>query len=421
LPQSLFLSVLQKKVPIVSSSDIATPQARLTGLAKLLNNPSVLAFGARAFAIFSRWWQKPLRIGDKVIVGRHCDAVDVLSRDLEFRIGPINEEKIDAVNGPFVLGMDRCATLIEERAALYRALSKVDLSQIRGQIERETTRRISAAGDQIDVVAGYARPIAAATAQTIFGIKGSDDTSFMDVARAIFAHVFLNLANDKTIEERAKRAAPYLRDWLANEIKARRASGKLGTDLMGALLADPEIPNDDVGDDLIRRTLGGMLVGSIDTTATCVAKIITVIGQDKALAAGIAADVDNFARLHGWCWEALRRWPHNPILLRSAAIETDIAGVDVHVNDQVFIYTQAAMLDTAVFPDPQVLNPARPTGPYLHFGGGLHPCAGRDINAFQIPLLVGALVRRGIKSVGTIGWAGPFPDHLVVTFDRMTR
>jgi cytochrome P450 len=419
LEQTLFYHL--QKVPIVSSSDIATPQTKPSGLSGFLGNPSVLALAARAFAIFSRWWQKPLRIGDKVIVGRHCDAVDVLSRDLEFRIGPINAEKIGAVNGPFILGMDRCATLIEERAALYRALSKVDLSQIRRQIGDEATRRVSAAGDQIDVVADYARPIAAATAQTIFGIKGSDDTTFMNVARAIFAHVFLNIGNDKAVEARAILAAPFLHDWLKKEIAARRASGEPGTDLMGALLADAEISNDDAGNELIRRTLGGMLVGSIDTTATCVAKIVTVIGQDKALAAGIAADVDDFARLHGWCWEALRRWPHNPILLRSAAIETDIAGVDVHVNDQVFIYTQAAMLDTAVFPDPQVLNPARPTGPYLHFGGGLHPCAGRDINAFQIPLLVGALVRRGIKSVGTIGWAGPFPDHLVITFDRMAR
>jgi cytochrome P450 len=77
------------------------------------------------------------------------------------------------------------------------------------------------------------------------------------------------------------------------------------------------------------------------------------------------------------------------------------------------------MLDASVFPDPQVLNPTRPTRPYLHFGGGLHPCAGRDINAFQIPLLVGRLVRRGVKSVGAISWAGPFPDHLPVTFNRM--
>jgi cytochrome P450 len=404
---------------ILNASDIATPPAKRSGLARFLSEPSVLAFAARAFAIFSSWYQKPLRIGDKVIVGRHADAVDVLSRDLEFRIGPINAAKIDAVNGPFILGMDRGATLVRERAALYRALSKVDLIPLRAQIGEQAATRISAAGDQIDVVAAYARPIAAATAQAIFGIKGSDDATFMDVARAIFAHVFLNLTNDSDVEARAKRAGRCLHDWLLNEIKTRRASGQTGRDLMGAMLADPMIADDDAGNDLVRRTLGGMLVGSIDTTATCIAKIMTVIGQDDAIAKGIAGDVDDFARLHGWCWEALRRWPHNPVVLRSAAVETQIAGVDVHVNDQVFIYTQAAMLDTSVFPNPHVMNPARPTKPYLHFGGGLHHCAGRDINAFQIPLLVGALVRRGVKSVGTIGWAGPFPDHLPVAFNRM--
>jgi cytochrome P450 len=400
-------------------SDIATPPAKLNGLAWFLSKPSVLAFAARAFAIFSSWCQRPLRIGDKVIVGRHADAIDVLSRDLEFRIGPINSAKIDAVNGPFILGMDRGATLVSERAVLYRALSKVDLIPLRAQIAEQAATRISAAGDHIDVVAAYARPIAGATAQAIFGIKGADDATFLNVARAIFAHVFLNLNNDSTVEARAKRAARYLHDWLLNEIETRRASGQFGKDLMGALLADPMITNDGAGNDLVRRTLGGMLVGSIDTTATCIAKIMTVIGQDDTLARGIAADVDDFAQLHGWCWEALRRWPHNPVVLRSAAIETQIAGVPVHVNDQIYIYTQAAMLDASVFPNPHTMNPARPTKPYLHFGGGLHPCAGRDINAFEIPLLVGALVRRGVKSVGTIGWAGPFPDHLPVTFDRM--
>jgi hypothetical protein len=40
------------------------------------------------------------------------------------------------------------------------------------------------------------------------------------------------------------------------------------------------------------------------------------------------------------------------------------------------------------------------------------------VNAFQIPLLVGALVRRGIKSVGAVQWAGPFPDHLTIQFER---
>src|SRR5215472_1189314 len=395
-------------------SDIASPRVA----PPFLQKPALLAFAACAFAWFSRWWQKPLRFFDFVIVGRHVDAVDVLSRDLEFRIGPINAAKIDAVNGPFILGLDRGATLVRERAALYRALAGVDLGPLRAQIESEAKSRIAAAGGQIDAVDGYARPIAAKTAQALFGIRPADLTLFMDVARAMFGHVFLNISDDKEIEARALRAAPYLRDWLLDEIRKRRASGTHAPDMMGALLLDAQIPDDDEGNDLIRRTLGGMLVGSIDTTATCVAKILTMLGRDRTLAAGIAADVGNFPRLHGWCWEALRRWPHNPVVQRSAAIDTRLAGVDINANDRVFVYTQAAMLDTSVFPDPQVLNPARPLRPYLHFGGGLHPCAGRDVNAFQIPILVGELVRRGIKSVGTIEWvAGPFPDRLPVTFE----
>jgi cytochrome P450 len=398
-----------------SSSDIATPRVAPSFLSK----PEVFEFGARAFAWFSNWWAKPIRFGNKVFVGRHVDAVEVLSRDLEFLIGPVNAEKIDEVNGPFILGLDRGATLVRERAALYRALAKVDLKPLRSQIENDARGRVGTAGEEIDAVGGYARPVAAMTAQALFGVSGMDQTLFMDVARAVFGHIFLNLGNDEKIRARALRAAPYLRKWLLDEIEKRRTTGERHPDMMDALIHDPQIPDDDEGNDLVRRTLGGMLVGSIDTTATSVAKIVTIIGQDKTLAAGIAADVDDFPRLHGWCWEALRRWPHNPLVLRSAAIDTRLAGLDIRANDQIFVITQAAMLDTSVFPSPQVLDPARPLGPYLHFGGGLHPCAGRDINAFQIPILVRELVRRGIKSVGSIDWAGSFPDSLPVTFNRM--
>jgi cytochrome P450 len=76
------------------------------------------------------------------------------------------------------------------------------------------------------------------------------------------------------------------------------------------------------------------------------------------------------------------------------------------------------MLDPNMFPNPRTWHPDRPPGAYLHFGGGMHPCAGRIVNDYQIPLLVGALVRRGIRSVGKVAWAGPFPAHLPVQFER---
>ncbi|WP_237478044.1 cytochrome P450 [Lichenibacterium dinghuense] len=399
------------------ASDIATPPVQPSGVSGFLGRPGVQAFAARAFAAASRWLGRPIRIGDKVVVGRHADAVDVLSRDLEFRIGPINAEKIEAVNGPFILGLDRGDKLVRERSTLYRALSAVDFDPLRSRIADEALRRVADV-DGIDAVEDFARPIAAATAKSLFGLETVEDARFTDVSRAIFGHIFLNLGNDAEIKARALRAAPLLKGWLENEIARRRAAGSAGDDMMGALLKDPTIPNDGAGDDLVRRTLGGMLVGSIDTTATCVAKILTVMGSDAALAANMGADVDDAERLRGWCWEALRRWPHNPIVMRSAAVATQIGDVDVRPADTVIVYTQAAMLDVTAFPDPQILNPGRPASNYLHFGGGLHLCSGADVNAFQIPLLVGALIRRGIRGVGPVAWAGPFPAHLAVTFGR---
>jgi len=396
-----------------ASEDIATPPGSNGLFASLLAGPTLPALAAGLGAKVAAWWRDPIRFGDIVIVARHANVMEVLHRDLDFLIAPVNEKRIVEVNGPFILGMDRSATLVLERRALYEALATVDLRLIRRAIEEEAAKRVADADAVIDVVDEYARPIASHTASALFGIRGSDERTFMDVARAIFGHVFLNVTDEDDIRQRALRAAALMKVWFDEEIKRRRASGDLGTDMMGALMAAPTLD-----DDGVRRTLGGMLVGSIDTTASTVAKIIAMIASDRAMAKRIAADVGDEARLAGWCREALRRWPHNPVVLRQAAAKTSLAGKEIQQGDRIFAWTQAAMLDSEVFPDPHYLRPDRPTGAYLHFGGGLHPCAGRAVNAFQIPALIRAVVRRGIKSVGTMQWAGPFPAHLPLRFER---
>lgn len=395
------------------SGDIATPPSSGGFFGSILSGPTVPALAARLGAGLAAWWADPIRFGSTVIVARHAHVMEVLHRDLDFLIAPVNEKRIGEVNGPFILGMDRGTTLVHERRALYEALAAVDFAPILRAVEDEAAERIAAAGDEVDVVEAYARPIAAHTATALFGIRGSDEQMFMDVARAIFGHVFLNLSGDDAIRQRAIRAGALMQAWFDDEIRRRRASGRLGQDLMGALLSAKAM--DDEG---VRRTLGGMLVGSIDTTASSVAKIVTMIAKDAALAKSVARDVDNGERFTGWCHEALRRWPHNPVLLRQAAASTSLGDVEIQQGDRVFAWTQAAMLDAEVFPEPQDMRPDRPASAYLHFGGGLHPCAGRAVNAFQIPALVAALVRRGIKSTGTMQWAGPFPAHLPLRFER---
>jgi cytochrome P450 len=399
---------------------MAVPDATATLLAEIttpaskggiLDGPGLASFAARIGAAFAADSGGPWRFGSTVLVASHAQVREVLSRDLDFQIAPINAGRIEEVSGAFVLGMDRGAVLVRERGALYRALASVDLTPLRRQVAEQASQRLSSVS-QIDIVADYARPVAAQTASALFGIPMTNPALFMEVARAIFGHTFLNLNGNEAVQKRALSAAPIMKAWLEGEIGRRIASGERGTDMMGALLSDPQAPDPDG----VRRTLGGLFVGSIDTTATAVAKIVFILGGDKKLADAMAADLDNIGRLRGWCWEALRRWPHNPILLRQAVAVTSLGGVTINPGDRIVLWTQAAMQDASAFPGPQYARPDRPDTAYLHFGDALHACAGRAVNAFQIPLLVGALVRRGIQSVGKVAWAGPFPDHLTVRF-----
>jgi len=192
--------------------DLATPRSNGI-LVSLLSGPTVLALVARLGARVAAWWGDPIRFGNTVIVARHANVMEVLHRDLDFLIAPVNEKRIVEVNGPFVLGMDRSAALVLERSALYQSLAEVDFAPMRRAVHDEAETRIASAGEEIDVVDAYARPIAAHTATALFGIHGSDERTFMDVARAIFGHVFLNLSGDEAVRQRALRAARLMEAW----------------------------------------------------------------------------------------------------------------------------------------------------------------------------------------------------------------
>jgi cytochrome P450 len=186
--------------------------------------------------------------------------------------------------------------------------------------------------------------------------------------------------------------------------------------MIGRLLAQGNLDKE-----AVQRTIGGTFVGAIDTTTTVVAKLVTLASRNPDIEFGMRRDADDLHRLYGWCLDAMRMWPHNPALLRSALVDTNIAGIAVRRGKSAVAWSQAAMLDASIFEEPRRVRPDRDRSIYLHFGGGLHPCAGRAVNSFQIPLLVGGLVRRGLARVGGISWAGPFPNRLPVTLREGPR
>ena len=203
--------------------------------------------------------------------------------------------------------------------------------------------------------------------------------------------------------------------WFKDEIERRRTSGNLGIDMMGAL---------DDGQDGRRRRRAPHIGRHAGRQHRHHREFGRQDHRDDrprtaTLAKRIAADVDDEARLAGWCREALRRWPHNPIVSAPGGGATSLADMEIKQGDRIFAWTQAAMLDAEVFPDPQLpasRSPARRLPAFRRRTSSLRR-PGRQ--CLPDPGAGRRLVRRGIKSVGTMQWAGPFPAHLPLRFETV--
>ena len=385
--------------------------------AQRLFGPGVQQLAARAAVAFG----KPFVFKKFVLVSRWPDVQSVLELDLPFCIQPINGPNFDTISGPFVLGLDRGPQFARERRQMYESVARIDSHDLRARISREAERILDVAvatSGRIDVASGYAHPIAARTAGHLFGIPGPTEADLMRVCRALFHFSFLANPDETTVEARARRAAAEMRGWMTDEIARRRREAVEMDDVLGRLLAIRDASGAPLDAETVRRILVGLLVGSIDTTAPTVPRIVWVLASNPARLAEVERDVDDEQRMLGWCSEALRMWSAAPVVFRRSSRAVTIGGRTIGEGFKVAAFTQAAMFDRSVFPLPRRLDPARPRRGYINFGGGLHPCAGRGVNDVQLPELVSRLIARGIASVGRPRYVGPFIDELVVTFRR---
>lgn len=368
-----------------------------------------------------RLGSRTLRLGNFLLVYRWQDVHEVLHKDEDFLIGPVNEKRIVAVSGPFILGMDRSPELYRQRSCVYNAMRDADFTLIERNLSAgiaDCLEKARRGGGRLDVVNGYARLIAGRTASAFFGIAGPDEVSTLRVMRAVFHATFLNVTDDEKIRDIGIAAGKELSQWIDAEVAHRRRSGALGLDVLGRLMH--HAPALGFTDEAVQWMLSGLIVGAVDTTATVTANIIKEAISDRELLDSMRLALNDMPILRGWCWEALRRRPHNPAVVRSAGPAAQAAGRAVKPGTLVYALTCGAMQDPAAFPNPGILRPDRPPERYMHFGHGLHECAGRKINAYQIPRLVGALVDAGVSGSAGIRFSGPFPDELMVQIGGAT-
>jgi cytochrome P450/glutathione S-transferase len=397
-------------------------------LVNSLVSPAVL----RPVFTLLRRWSPILVVGKAAIVSRYDDVVDVLKRDTDFTIGPINAPKIDKIDGPFILGMDASPQYNREKAALLEAVRREDLEAIRQFVSQTAAAMIDAVRPQrrIDVVNGLARMVPVRLLNAYFGMPGPDDPTMMRWMRDTFHYIFADLTGSPTVLQDALNSVGELRKYMDAHIALRKSGqgNHDSDDVLGRLLALQDAAHPWLDDNAVRRNLGGTIIGSIDTVSKFVTLAIDqLLDRPKELAEARAfalkGDID---AVRGYAWEAVRFNPHHPLQVRFCARDALVAPGQkrakmIPAGLNTYVGTLSAMFDPDVFTSPAEFNGRRAIE-YLHFGYGMHTCFGKAINGVEIPELLAALLRlpnlrRAPGSEGKILYDGPFPNRLVLEFD----
>ena len=402
-----------------------TPQ-RPTGRAinpvvRWLTGPGVLRFGGAVL----RRFRPVASFRGTVLVAKNADVIDALTRDTDFTIREINGPKIDALDGPFILGMDRGSDYDREAGMLRSLIHREDIDRIREMANRHSAELIAKAAPTgvLDVVGGLSRAVPTQFLKEFCGTRGPDDETLQRWMRDCFFEVFLNATNNKVAHNAALQSGAELRAWQNGEIARRkpivRAAGT-ADDLMGRMLvlqADPAYAWLD--DNAIRRNLGGVIVGAVDTTSWLVNVALDELFKrpaelQKAAAAARANDLDTVRK---YAYEAARFHPPSPFLVRYVPRDTTLGGYKVAAGSRLFAMLVSAMFDPQAWPDPKSFRIDRESK-HLHFGYGMHQCYGTRINDIQIPAILAAVLRLpNLRRAGNIEWDGPFPNRFMVAFD----
>ncbi|GAC1548756.1 MAG: hypothetical protein NVS3B16_21970 [Vulcanimicrobiaceae bacterium] len=382
------------------------------------------------FALLRRF-APVFRFRNYVVVSRYLDVVDVLARDGDCTISQLNGPNIDALDGPFVLGLDRGPQYDREAEMLRAVLLPKDIERIRSIVKEEAMRQIAAAWSarRIDVVNDFARTVAVRVVGRYFGVPICDERQMATWLRDIFWAIFENVTGNASVRERAARSSAALRAYLNAVIARHKAAtpGDLPAGVLGRLIA---LQGDDrpwLDDRTVRRNITGLIAAMVDNSAVFVTHgLAELLRRPEQLAlareAALAGDSETVRR---YLYEAARFDPPAPLLARYVPRATVLApGTPrerrIEAGTTIVIGNISAMFDPDGFDDPNDFDIDHDAA-VLHFGFGLHRCMGARINGVQLAELASALlclsnIRRPSGSAGTIDYEGPFPNRFVLEF-----
>ncbi len=365
------------------------------------------------------------------LVARFRDVEEILHREKIFSVSPYLPRMMGVI-GPFVLSQDITPRYDHDISIMHLVVRREDLARVKDIVARHAAEIVGGLLQNpgpVDIVQTVTRMVPVRLAQEYYGFSARDD-QLMGWARSCFREFFINLLNDPTIRAPAVTAGGEMRQRLDVLLLERRALGvELQDDVMGRLLclqSAGEVAGLD--DDVLCRTLMGLVVGMVETTSqAAVQALLALFAKPDALAlAAAAANADDDDALENLIFEALRFSPINPMVVRVANEDYQLAAGEPHQaliakGTTVFALTWSAMFDPRVLDAPEEFRTNRPGYDYLHFATGQHACFGRYISRIQIPQILKPLLKlAGLRPAGAPDYDGTFPQTFMVSAGKVS-
>jgi cytochrome P450 len=100
--------------------------------------------------------------------------------------------------------------------------------------------------------------------------------------------------------------------------------------------------------------------------------------------------------------ETLRHRPPSPIIGRTTAVATELAGVELEADQKVLLFLAAANRDPDRWEDPDRFDITRRASGHMAFGTGIHVCVGQLVARLEAECVLSAVARKvaGLEPAG---------------------
>lgn len=391
------------------------------------------------------------------LVARHCDVVDLLLMPKIFTVDLYKSKMGVSDDDPgYLMAHDDDALHYREKSLMQGFLNREDLPAVRQLVKSLCQQVIKQQHGRLDAVNQYCRYVPARLVQDYFGLDGGSVDDLLRWSLWNQYDAFHNQPFDlnppelhhKIISEHNKASAElgkYIARLLVRKSIAISVD-KLKNQYFNLLYyprllweyirrGKPELVRDDMTTRILKScfddevqfgfarkgvNIGGLLIGTIETTAQAVAQTLQFFLERPALLQELqsAAQLEDTYAFDAMVWEALRFVPIAPYVFRQASVTSTVAKgtfyeTEISAGTQVLLLTQSAMFDSYSHDNPDEFIADRNWYHHFNFGFGAHECLGKYVGMVMIPEMVKQLMKQpALRAEAPIDYRnGPFPEH----------